>query len=128
MKTLLNVVIRKQWYESRRASAEEKVEKAEKKAYSDVEFKEATQKVNKLSIKLAFAELTNKSDEAREIAEELEKWKNRQKKALERLNMSFDDFIPKYRCQKCNDTGFAGHVLCDCFNLSLQGGKSLRSG
>ena len=31
-----------------------------------------------------------------------------------------DSFAPRYTCQKCGDTGYAGGVVCDCYRRLLQ--------
>ena len=50
------------------------------------------------------------------IAARLEEAKNARRAALERLGLSDKDFVPKYICPKCSDTGFLPNgKMCDCY-------------
>lgn len=34
---------------------------------------------------------------------------------LKKINLTSSDLVPNYHCKKCNDTGFLGSVMCDCY-------------
>lgn len=38
---------------------------------------------------------------------------------LKKLNMQESDFIPKYTCNKCNDTGLVGNKYCSCLDIEI---------
>lgn len=40
-------------------------------------------------------------------------------KVLAKMGLSFADFEPKYSCKKCNDTGYVGKKLCECYYKKL---------
>lgn len=105
---------RERRYAARRNSAIQKAESARLQAEQDEGYRTAQTAVKKGEIALAKAEVYS--------PEKLETYKNALLKAradraaaLLRLGLSDEDFLPKFHCPKCSDTGFLPDgTLCDC--------------
>ena len=113
---------RKRWLSERRAAAEAKADKNYSRACADAEFKTAENNVRALAPKIAFAEVYN-SPELTNLKQELALKEKQRARALKRLGLKPVDFIPKYYCKNCNDTGDdANGKPCDCYERFLRKG------
>ena len=100
---------RERWYAARRRAA---VSHAEQK---DEAFAKADTAVKKSEIELAKAEVFS-PDKLSEIRSKLEQAKKARAQALVRLKLADEDFVPRYACPKCSDTGFLPDgKMCDCY-------------
>lgn len=59
--------------------------------------------------------LDDNSEEIEILDEQLEIIKQNQTKILSNLGLTFESLKPQYECKKCNDMGFIGSKMCDCF-------------
>lgn len=109
----MRVEVERHYYDLRH-TAEEKAEKALKRATSDEVYGGIRKELNELSIKLAFAEIRNKS-EADKISAIIKELEERGDERLSELAISKDDFTPHYSCKICNDTGYdKSGAPCKC--------------
>lgn len=109
----LRVEIERHYYDLRH-TAEENAERSLKNATSDEVYGRIRKELNELSIKLAFAEIRSK-DDAREISAKIKELEEKGEERLSELAISKDDFVPRYFCDKCKDTGYdkSGNP-CEC--------------
>ncbi len=105
---------RERFYAARRRAAEERAENARAAAERDEGFKEADAACRKDEIALAKAEVFSPA-EAAAVAKRLDEARAKRAQALARLGLSNADFVPKFFCPKCSDTGFLPDGrMCDC--------------
>lgn len=106
---------RERWYAARRRAAVSHAEQALARAQKDEAFAKADTAVKKSEIELAKAEVFS-PDKLTEIRSKLEQAKKARAQALVRLKLSDEDFVPRYACPKCSDTGFLPDgKMCDCY-------------
>ncbi len=106
---------RERFYAVRRNAAQSAAEKARENAEKDETFKAADAAVRKGEIELAKAEVFSPA-EAKIVAARLEEARKARREALGRLGLTEADFVPKYICPKCSDTGFLPNgKMCDCY-------------
>ena len=106
-----------------RHKAEENAEKTLKRATADEVYGGIRKELNELSIKLAFAELRDKS-EAEKISALIKELEERGDERLSELAISKDDFTPHYSCTVCNDTGYdKSGKPCTCMKKFISGLK-----
>lgn len=104
-----------------RHSAEAKAEAALSRATADSVYGEIRKKLSELSIKLAFAEIRDKA-QAAEISKNINALEAAGAKRLSELCIDSDDFIPRYSCEICKDTGYEQNGLpCVCLKKFLSG-------
>ncbi len=118
----MRVKVERHYYDLRH-TAEENAERALKKATSDEVYGGIRKELNELSIKLAFAEIRDKS-EAEKISAIIKELEKKGDERLSELAISKDDFTPRYSCAICNDTGYdkAGNP-CECMKKFISGLK-----
>ncbi|MBD5583527.1 MAG: hypothetical protein HDQ88_00350 [Clostridia bacterium] len=100
----MRVEIERHYYDLRH-TAEVRAETALKKATSDSVYGDIRKQLNELSIKLAFAEIRDKT-EAENISAKIKELEAQGNERLSELAISKDDFTPQYSCKICNDTGY----------------------
>jgi len=82
------------------------------RALKDKEFKDIYLQIKDLEIKQA-------KESNNTLCLEIEKLHSKAKQALKKINMTFEDFAPKYDCLKCQDKGYIDGKLCRCFEKKL---------
>ncbi len=106
---------REHYYALRRERAGRRVERAKALAERDEEFREAEATLKRGELELARAEVYA-PETLPALNEKLEAARKMRAEALKRLNLSERDFVPKYVCEKCSDTGFLPDGrACDCY-------------
>ncbi len=88
-----------------RHAAEQRAEAAVASATADGVYGNIKKQLNELSIKLAFAEIRDKA-QAAEISKRIKELETEENKRLAELCIDKDDFVPRYSCPVCNDTGY----------------------
>ena len=53
--------------------------------------------------------------ERKQVKKEIESLKKQKNFILKSLGLTENDLAPKYSCKKCNDSGFVGGKMCECF-------------
>lgn len=109
----LHALIEQHYYDLRH-TAEERAEKALLSAEADEVYGKIKREINELSIKLAFAEISNPT-EAEKLAKRLKKLEADGDNRLKELKIDKSDFIPRYSCKICKDTGYdLNGNPCEC--------------
>lgn len=103
-------------YEKRRRAALSKAQSNLEKAMSLDGFGEIYSKLNSIEKDLAFAELSSNTETLERLEKEKAELNVKLKNILATAGMTSDDLTPKYRCEKCQDTGYIGTKRCDCFS------------
>lgn len=107
---------RERWYTNRRAAAQAHADRTARLARQDAEYVRAESAIKKGEIELAKAEVFSPQT-LPAVRERLEKARAARAAALGRLGLSDADFVPRYACAKCSDTGFLPDGrMCDCYN------------
>lgn len=110
--------IERHYYDLRHA-AEERAETAFGRAMSDSIYSELRKELNSLSIELAFAEIRDKT-KAEQLSERITKLENEADGRLAILGLNKSEFIPRYSCEICSDTGYdKSGVPCVCLKQYL---------
>lgn len=110
--------IERHYYDLRHA-AEERAETAVERAMSDSIYSELRKELNSLSIELAFAEIKDKT-KAEQLSERITKLENEADGRLAILGLNKSEFIPRYSCEICSDTGYdKSGVPCVCLKQYL---------
>lgn len=109
----MRVEVERHYYDLRH-TAEENAERTLKRATSDEVYGSIRKQLNELSIKLAFAEIRDRS-EAEKISAVIKELEKQGDERLSELAISKDDFTPHYSCAICNDTGYdKSGAPCKC--------------
>lgn len=107
---------RERWYAARRRAALSHAEQANARAQKDAAFARAESAVKKGEIELARAEIFS-PETLPALREKVNAAKKARAAALARLGLSDADFVPRYACTKCSDTGFLPDgTMCDCYD------------
>lgn len=110
-------------YYGLRHAAEERAEKALSRATADSVYNGIRKELNDLAIKLAFAEIRDKNL-ATEISANIEKLEKKADERLKELNIDKSEFIPRYSCPICNDTGYDKYGNpCECMEKFIKSMK-----
>lgn len=84
---------------------------------------EIEDKINKISLKSIksriFSDDLSRQIEQDKLTLQLDRLNREYEEQLARIGLTKEDFAPKYECTKCNDTGFVGNKICNCFNQAL---------
>lgn len=88
-----------------RHAAETRAEQALAIAMSDKIYASLRRELNDLSIRLAFAEISDKA-QAKEISDKMKSIEQQADKRLNELKIDKADFSPRYHCNICKDTGY----------------------
>ncbi|MBE5735141.1 MAG: hypothetical protein E7361_01685 [Clostridiales bacterium] len=78
------------------------------------EIKELYDNIKDMKRDIAVMELEGK-DIAKQ-SDKVEKTREKLLKLLKKNNFNVADFVPKYWCKECKDTGMKGNGICDCVN------------
>lgn len=114
------IAIRERYYNTLRNAAERATKPFIQALEADPEYIAADRKKRNFEIKLARAEYLNDIDAASEIKIKLRSVEAIRKKRMTLHGITEDDLLPKYRCRKCNDTGFLDTgQMCDCYPFQL---------
>ncbi len=106
---------RERFYAARRQQAMRRVDRAQAIAERDEQYRAAQAALKKGEIELARAEVFSPGS-LPEIRSKLAEAERERAEALARLKLSERDFVPKYVCAKCSDTGFLPDGrACDCY-------------
>lgn len=106
---------REHYYAVLRQNAMEKAENNKRRAQADEQFAQSDSILKRGEIELARAEIFSPKNVAT-IKKELELAQKARDQALKRLNLSEEDFIPKFTCEKCSDSGFLPNgKVCNCY-------------
>lgn len=107
---------RERWYAARRERAQAHARQADAAAKQDEAFVRADAAVRKGEIALAKAEVFS-PEKRPEIESALENARAARSEALRRLGLTDADFLPRYACKKCSDTGYLPDgSMCDCYS------------
>ncbi|MDE7082584.1 MAG: DnaD domain protein [Clostridia bacterium] len=118
----MRVEVERHYYDLRH-TAEENAERTLKRATADEVYGGIRKELNELSIKLAFAEIRDKS-EAEKISAVIKELEAKGDERLSELAISKDDFTPHYSCTICNDTGYdKSGAPCECMKKFISGLK-----
>ena len=123
-KELENILVK---YEQQRRIAEIDLENRKKEIYKkQPRLLEIENELNRISINKTRNILLNEmtTELEAEITEHLSKLKKEKEEILKKENLDLDFFKPKYKCKKCNDTGFINHKdckteMCTCLKQEL---------
>ena len=77
----------------------------------------AYQKICALEKQLIFEVAKNKFNKKidSETVQNLKLVREQKQKLIDKLGIKKSDLEPKYECKKCQDFGFVGSVMCDCY-------------
>ncbi len=103
-------------YENRRYLAISKAQKNLENAMEIEGFNEVYVRLNSIEKDLAFAEINENKEAFSKFENEKNELIKKEEKLLSIINLKIEDLSPKYRCEKCQDTGYIGSDKCDCFN------------
>jgi len=103
-------------YERRRTAAISRAQTNMEKAMEIDEFSKIYQRLLGIEKDLAFAEINGDDSALAKLEEEKNSLVKNQAKVLSTIGLTIEDLSPKYKCTKCNDTGYVGTEKCDCFN------------
>ncbi len=114
-------------YEQKRRKAEIDLENRKNELYKkQPRLLEIENEINKISINKTKGILLNEmtSDLEAKINNDLKNLKNEQEQILKKEKLDLDYFKPKYKCKKCNDTGFITFEnkkteMCTCLKQRL---------
>ena len=114
-------------YEQQRRIAEVDLEKRKKELYNkQPRLLEIEDEINKISINKTKSILLNEmtNDAEAKFNNDLNKLKDEQVRLLKKENLTLDFLKPKYKCTKCNDTGFIKFEnqktqMCTCLKQKL---------
>ena len=106
---------RERYYSNLQAKAQARADINLDKAKANPLFNEINGKLSKLEFELAKAELYNPKElSTLELAKE--KLLEDRKACLFTMGMSESDLTPKWKCEKCSDTGWRSNgIACDCY-------------
>ncbi len=101
----------------KRQKAETDSAKVFDSAMQNVSFATNTKNITNLEIEIAKKEFLNQDVSAEN--ELLNVLKKERKNILKNLGLKEEDFLPKYSCKKCNDTGIYKNKYCICLNQEI---------
>ena len=87
------------------------------KAKENVAF--ATNNTNIDHLELQIAKLEFEGKDTKTENELLKVLKKERAELLKKLNLTEKDFVPKYTCSKCNDTGIVNGKYCSCLDVEI---------
>ena len=113
--------LREHYYAKLREEAELIALSHKERAFSDRGFALVYRKIAVRLPLLAQAEVYESTEVAKKYKAEIEAAKKEMAEILNKLGLKFEDLRPKYRCEKCEDTGADKKTgnICDCFPISL---------
>ena len=102
-------------YEEYRYNANEVAKQNLLKAEQIEGFKELYENYNSLDIKIAMAQFGHASESILELEKEKHDAHAKLIALLRKEKLTLNDLKPKFKCNKCNDTGFDGTSKCSCY-------------
>lgn len=106
---------REAYYAHWKAIAEDRAERMNARARADEVYRIAEKEVKILDFEIAKAEVHHLPT-LPDLQKKQREAKERRARRLEALNMSEIDLLPKWRCERCSDTGFLPNGrACDCY-------------
>lgn len=102
-------------YEEYRYNANEIAKRNLLKAEELEGFKDLYDKYNSLDIKIAMAQFGHASESVDELEKEKHDSHVKLIAMLKQAKLTLSDLKPKFKCNKCNDTGFDGTSKCSCY-------------
>lgn len=102
-------------YERRRAIANLHAQKNYESAMEIQGFSDVYYRLNSIEKDLAYAEINNNTEALNNFEKEKKELTEKAKQLLNSIGLNLDDLSPKYKCEKCKDTGYVGSHKCDCF-------------
>ena len=109
------------YYNQLRANAEKKSEAAKVLLYSQYpELKEIDTNIKKSYVKLALASSDNDTKKVDEINKLIKNLEEDKLKFINKNKIDISVLTPKYKCSKCNDTGYVDGKICDCYIEELE--------
>ena len=103
-------------YEKRREAAVAKAQANLDKALSIDGYETVYRRLNSIEKDLAFAEINGNTEALDNFEKEKQNLIEKQKALLATVNLTVEDLSPKFKCEKCKDTGYVGTKRCDCFD------------
>ena len=103
-------------YEKRRNLAVGRAQKNMEKAMEIESFATIYGRLNSIERDLAFAEMEENTDLLNKLEDEKKNLNNEAESLLKGISLTLEDLSPKYKCDKCKDTGYVGTHRCDCLN------------
>ncbi|MBQ3115803.1 MAG: DnaD domain protein [Clostridia bacterium] len=103
-------------YEKRRMKAVSVAQKNTETAMAISGFSDVYARIDGIEKDLAFAEIGGDSNALERLEQEKKDLFATAEKLLATKKLTFRDLSPRYKCEKCNDTGYVGTRRCDCFN------------
>lgn len=103
-------------YEKRRALALSRAQKNNDAAMEIDGFMDIYGRLNGIEKDLAFAEISDDKPSLASLEKEKAELTSKAESLLKTIGLTLRDLSPRYRCEKCNDTGYVGTHRCDCLN------------
>ena len=97
----------------KKINAEWIANKNKKKANSVPAYAKLSVLEREISFELARCEINRQP--TKELASDLKEVRTEKAKLLKELGLTEKDLIPQYSCTKCDDTGFVGSKMCECY-------------
>ncbi|MBR1983587.1 MAG: DnaD domain protein [Clostridia bacterium] len=101
-------------YEKRRNKAVQLAQKNTENAMEIQGFSSLYERMFSIEKDLAFAEIASDENTLKTLETEKENLLVKINEMLSTIGLKLDDLSPKYKCSKCNDTGYVGNNKCDC--------------
>lgn len=107
---------RESYYARLRWAEEDRIDSFNQRLNTDGKYVALDKRRRKLEIEIAKAEVYDQAS-VPELMKEHRKVCADRTKRMERMGISDEDLKPKFRCDRCNDTGYdiRSGLLCDCF-------------
>ncbi len=107
---------RERYYSSLQREAQRSVEIAKERLRQIPEYKQAEREFNWLKAPLGRADFANDLNEMRRLKARQGELRALMKRIMSDIGYTLEDLKPKYRCQKCSDTGHKKNGrACDCY-------------
>lgn len=97
----------------KKINAEWIANKNKKKANSVPAYAKLSVLEREISFELARCEINR--EPTKELAADLKEVRLQKAKVLKELGLLESDLVPQYSCKKCEDTGFIGSKMCECY-------------
>lgn len=110
------VANRERWYTERRNAAKKKAEEIYKRFMQDEQFAKIDKRLKAIPIEQAKAEAKGDTATLAKLEREHARLTLQRRGIIERNGMTEEDLLPRWHCQKCQDTGFLTNgTACDCY-------------
>lgn len=106
---------RDRYYSALREKAQSVAERFERRAEKNPQFKQISAQLSQAERDAAKAEIFH-AETLPALLQSVETLKAERARILTEMGITEDDFLPKYRCKKCSDSGFLPDgKACDCY-------------